>query len=244
MQRSIEKINDIKSYMTDPFSVDNFLSKDDIEHLISIYDSADSLNNPYEGKIKKNTGPVTLNLYPFYRDTVVEKIIKKLNSHIGEFEITAAFFFKTDYPHIIHNDDTFELPDGVYKGITIPLAVYGSDAVPSLCFFDQCYFHGPAKFFNGDSDIPTYYNKQIYEYSNIDGLVNSNFPDDLYKKYFTHLRKSWLEGLSFKCALPWIPGNVLIFDSVRLHCASDFRSLGIKEKLAISIFTKKNKVKS
>jgi hypothetical protein len=56
--------------------------------------------------------------------------------------------------------------------------------------------------------------------------------------YLSHLKGKWLEGLSFDRAMPWKPGNVLIFDSVQLHCASDFVKQGITSKLGISIFTK------
>jgi hypothetical protein len=38
--------------------------------------------------------------------------------------------------------------------------------------------------------------------------------------------------------LKWKPTDALVFDSVRLHCASDFRKLNIQSKLGISIFTK------
>ena len=103
-------------------------------------------------------------------------------------------------------------------------------------FFDQFYFHGPAKFFNGDTNVATYYNKQVYEYSDVDGLVDVQFVDA--DKLFTHLKPSWLKGLSLHSTLEWRPGNALIFDSVRLHCASDFRRLNIQSKLAISIFTR------
>lgn len=236
--RTIEQISSIKKNITQPFSVINFLSSTDINYLINLYEQAYKLQSPYSGLINKNTGPTTLNLNLFKTDAVIQKIISDLEDHIGKFEITAAFFFHTDYPHIIHNDDTFELPENVYKGITLPLRLEGfSGHYPKLCFFDQFYFHGPAKFFKGSKDIPTYYNKQIYNYDDIDGLTSKDFVD--HYKYFTHLKPQWLEGLSLHSTLDWIPNNALIFDSVRLHCASDFRNLGIKSKLAISIFTKK-----
>ena len=162
---------------------------------------------------------------------------------IGNFEITAGFFFSTDYPHIIHNDDLFQLPDTVYKAITIPLRLDTDTTITGtshLCFFDQSYFHGPSKFFKGDSDIPTYYNKQIYDYSQVDGLLDHNgIDEECYQKYFTHLKHKWLEGLSLHSVLPWTPGSCIIFDSVRLHCSSDFRKMNIKSKLGISIFTKR-----
>ena len=111
--------------------------------------------------------------------------------------------------------------------------------LPSLCFFNQCYYHGPSKFFNGDTDVPTYYNKQIYEYSEVEGVTNKDFDFNLYHDLFTHLKYKWLTGLSLQSTLEWKPTSILIFDSVRLHCASDFRKLGITSKLGISLFTRK-----
>lgn len=239
--RNYHEICEIKKEISNPISVKDFISNEDIDHLISIFDSAEIQNKPYQGKILKNTGPITLDLFHYYDDPIVKNVIDELKTIIGNFEITAAFFFRTDYPHVIHNDDTIELPSNVYKGITLPLKLYGEfiKEYPKLCFFDQFYFQGPAKFFNNDQDIPTYYNKQIYKYSEVEGLVDNEFDKVLYEKYFTHLRPKWLDRLSIHSMLDWIPGDALIFDSVRLHCASDFRKLGIKAKLGISIFTKK-----
>jgi hypothetical protein len=233
--RTSNQIQKIKKTITDPYAVADFLSFDDVDYLIKLFDSQEIESN----KVYKNTGPITLDIKPYLGDSIVAKIIDKLVKEIGPFEITAGFFFTTNYPHIIHNDDTFELSDGVYKGITIPLKTYGSDRVPDLCFFDQFYFHGPAKFFNGDSGIPTYYNKQVYEYSDVDGVSNGMLIDESTRvTYLTHLKPKWLQGLTFWGTLKWKPTSVLIFDSTRLHCAGDFRSLGITSKLGISIFTK------
>lgn len=239
--RTNDQISAIKATIEEPRQIVDFISQEEINYLVNIYNSSDDSSSPYKGKIKKNTGPVTLELTQFLSDVVVKNIFEKIKKEIGPYDIVSAFFFKTDYPHVIHNDDSFELPDNVYKAITLPLAIYGDSIVgfPSLCFFEQFYFHGPSKFFKGEEYIPTYYNKQIYEYENIENLTDKTFDHIIYKKYFTHVKKTWLDGLTFHSAIDWIPGSAIIFDSVRLHCASDFRKLGIKEKLAISIFTKK-----
>ena len=226
--RSQEQINKIKQHISDPYSVEHFVSEEDIVELISIYNQ--------NIKTVKNTGPVTVDINTLLDEPVFQRLLAGIRTEIGPFEFTAGLFFKTDYPHIIHNDDTFELPDTVYKAITIPLAVEGA-GIPKLCFFDQFYFHGPAKFFNGDNNIPTYYNQQVYDYTNVDSVVDQPFTDE--HRYFTHLKPHWLEGLSLHSAIDWIPTQAIIFDSVRLHCASDFRSLGIKSKLGLSIFTKR-----
>jgi hypothetical protein len=231
--RTPEQILQIKTTVRDPYEIKNILTVEEVNCLIEIFK-----NQPTDNKIYKNTGPVTLDLKSNINNPIIIKIIASIENSIGPFEITAAFFFQTEFPHIIHNDDSFELPDNVYKAITLPLSMEGfSDTYPKLCFFNQFYFHGPSKFFNGDDSIPTYYNKQVYDYHNVSELVDAPFADN--DNYFTHLKPQWLEGLSLHSALDWIPGNALVFDSTRLHCASDFRKLGIRSKLGISIFTKK-----
>lgn len=233
--RNKDSIDKIKAQISNPYAIENFISTGEVNHLISLYDNEQAnINSP---AVYKNTGPVTLDLKNYITDPVVTKILEKLKLTLGPFEITAAFFFYTETPHIIHNDDTFELPNSVYKGITIPLKIDGS-AIPKLCFFDQFYFHGPAKFFNGSKDIPTYYNKQVYNYADVDGICDLVFDESTRCTYLTHLNPKWLKGLTFWGTLNWQPGNALVFDSTRLHCASDFIQQGIKSKLGISIFTK------
>ena len=172
--------------------MDNFVTQKEIEHLIDLYDCVD----PHQPKVYKNTGPVTLDIHKYLNDPVVNNIIERLKLSIGNFEITSGFFFFTDYPHIIHNDDLFQLPDTVYKAVTIPLKLDTDSVIEGnsqLCFFNQCYFHGPSKFFKGDTDIPTYYNKQLYDYDDVDGLLDYNAIDEeCYQKYFTHLKRKWL----------------------------------------------------
>lgn len=242
--RNQSQINSIKSRIIDPYAIDNFLSDEEVKYLVTMFeDHKDNEVNFTERKVYKNTGPVTLDIRPRINDPVMSKILTKIKSAIGPYEITAGFFFQTNYPHIIHNDDLFQLPDGIYRAITLPLKINrttDSKEVPKLCFFDQFYFYGPAKFFKGgqDKNISTYYNQLIYDYTNIDGLLDFNsISEETRQHLLSHLEPQWLEGLSLHSALPWNIGSALIFDSTRLHTASDFRKLGVESKLAISIFT-------
>ena len=197
-------------------------------------------SNTQPNKVYKNTGPVTLSIKGLLTDPVIVDILSKIKEQIGNFEITAGFLFYTNYPHVIHNDDTFELPDSVYRAITLPVKLYGDGVgLPKLCMFDQFYFHGPSKFFKGESHVDTYYNKCLYDYKDVDGIVDTTITDTT---LFTHLKSEWLEGLSVHSVLEWKPTSAIIFDSVRLHCASDFRQLGYTGKLGISIFTKNDRV--
>ena len=234
--RTSEQIAAIRKHFADPYVVPDFLSQTDIQTLVGIFRD----NSVEAPKVYKNTGPVTLDIKSYLEHDVFKRLLAGIQTEIGQHEITAAFFFETNYPHVIHNDDTFELPDNVYKAISIPLSMEGEfSSYPKLCFFDQHYFHGPAKFFNGETNIPTYYNKQVYDYKDVDGITNRPFDISLWTQLFTHVRPAWLDGLTLHSSLEWKPGNAIIFDSVRLHCASDFRLQKIKSKLGLSIFTKK-----
>jgi hypothetical protein len=242
--RNQSQIDNIKSRIIEPYTIENFLTNEEVEYLVTMFDSHNDNEVSSEmHKVYKNTGPVVLDLRARITDPVISRILDKIKLAIGPYEITSGFFFQTDYPHVIHNDDLFQLPDGVYRAITLPLKlnrITESSQVPKLCFFDQFYFHGPSKFFKGINrdDIPTYYNQKLYDYSNVDGVLDYNaISNETYKELFTHLAPQWLEGLSLHSALPWEIGSALIFDSTRLHASSDFRKIGIESKIAISIFT-------
>jgi len=219
----------LKSRFADTICVDNFLTADEVQYLIKSFESKDN-------KVYKNTGPVTSSIK---HDDIMSTIVQRLQPFIGEFKVYSADFFNVTFPHIIHNDDQKSLPH-TYKAITLPLKLnyrIPTGKMPSLCIFDQYYLEGPAKFFNGDSDIPTYYNSQVYEYSQVQNKTDKAMDPELVKNYLTHLRPHWLEGLSVKSVHTWRPGSAIIFDALKLHCASDFRRLGIESKLGISIFT-------
>ena len=81
-----------------------------------------------------------------------------------------------------------------------------------------------------------YYNTYLNDYNNVDGLDTQGINSDI-RKHLTHLRPMWLQGLSFNSYFPWTIGSIIAFDSLQLHCASDFTKHNIKSKLGISIFT-------
>lgn len=232
--RSQEDKDIIKSNIADPYSIINFLSTDEIQELINLYHST-------QDKVHKNTGPVTVDINKDMLSLpIFQNILEKSKFYLGDdFNVYTAMFFYVERAHIIHNDDAFNFPL-IYKGINLPLELtYFTEhrEYPSLCFFDQYYLEGPSKFFKGNKEIPTYYNKCVYEYSEVQNKSTQPFHPKVYEKYMSHLQPQWLEELSFQSAQPWIPGNAIIFDCARLHCASNFVKQGVKSKLGISIFT-------
>jgi hypothetical protein len=238
--RSQQQRQNIIDNFSAPVCVENFLNAEDIATLIDIFEGS-------SGKIHKNTGPITLNITEDQWTTpIFMKIKKQLHDQIGDFDVIAGFFFYTDWPHVIHNDDSFNFPC-TYKALAMPILIdykeghQGNLDHPFLCLFEQYYLDGPSKFYNGGSNKPVYYNVPVYEYSKVYNTVSDEFPEELYERYLSHLNPQWLKGLSFDRSFDWIPGNGLIFDSVMLHAASNFKSQGIKAKLGMSIFTCKKK---
>ena len=216
----------ILSNLEETYFIENFVTKQDISQLIDSWHQS-------KNKVYKKTGPVTSNIEN--HDTpVLDKIKKKIKELYPNSEVMSGHFFYVNYPHIIHNDDSYKLPK-IYKAFNIPLK-YEGDELPYLCFFDQIYLDGPSKFFKGETHVETHHNKIIYDYENVLGKTDEPFDSHIKEKYFTHLKDEWLEGLSFNSAHHWQPGNAIVFDCCRLHSASDFRK-NVKSKLGLSIFT-------
>lgn len=225
----------VESNLGDVFSKENFLSKDELAFFIDYFKGD-------QDRIHKNTGPVTSQELRDNYKTIPEfiRLFDKIKAVIGECDIYTAFYFYVDHPHIVHNDDD-KLDPIVYKGITIPLELeFETEFVdyPYLCFFDQYYLKGPSKFFKGSRGIDSYYNEPVYDYKDVMNKTSKLIDKETYQKYFTHVPSKHLEGLSLKTAELWKPGNAIFFDCVRLHCASNFKTVGVKKKLGMGIFTK------
>lgn len=233
MRKSEDKVK-IEATLGSTFTISNFISDQERLALIDYFTKGD---HTY-----KNTGPITLNvLSEEFKQPLFQNILSRVESYIGKVKVFSSLFFYVERPHIIHNDDSFSYPL-CYKGINIPLDleyIEEGTGYPSLIFYDQYYLEGPAKFFNGSRDIPTYYNKCVYEYGDVKNISTSPICDDIRSNHLSHLKPNWLQGLSIETITEWRPGNVTVFDTVRLHSSNDFCRQGIKSKLGLSIFTEK-----
>lgn len=227
--RTQQQINDIKQTFSKAFTFQNAISHDKINFLIEHFDNS-------EDKIHKNTGPVVLNV--FEGDGIIDDVLSFLKSQIGDFDLRFAHYFQTNNPHIIHNDDDFDYPQ-IYKAFVIPLRFSPDNTSTELVVFNQSYFDGPSKFMKDEdtSKFPVYYNTFVTDYSNVHDLDDKGIDESIQKK-LTHLRPTWLEGLSVESIVNQSIGDIIMFDSAKLHCATDFRQLQITSKLALSIFTK------
>lgn len=222
--RTKEQIDQIKQYEQLPNVHENLVSDKKIKFLLDHYHNSNDV-------IVKNTGPKVL--FVKQGQEIIDDIIENLQKIYGSFNVRLAHYFDVTQPHIIHNDDDKTLPNS-YRAFTIPLWTDGSDSDIGLVMYDQFYYHGPAKFINGETqESPTFYNQFIRDYKDV-SYTTSNVINN---QELSHLRSHWLEGLSIHRILPWKIGNILSFESLRLHSSTDFNSKGISRKIGISIFT-------
>lgn len=218
-----------------PYTIKGFLSQDEIDELIDVYNKSEKIY-----KSKTSSTGITTDVTDFCKTS---PIVKRLEEHIGDFNVEFANHFNATLPHVIHTDGKQGV--NMYKGITLPLKIERFNPqktdYPYLCFFDQYYLDGPAKFFNGSQGIPSYYNMQVYEYHNVKNLkmnhAHDKYTSDMHSKYFSHMPINWLAGLTLCSIHEWIPGDAIVFDCIRLHAASNFKINGIRSKLGLSIFT-------
>lgn len=235
VMRSQQDKQTITNHIDSPFTIENFISQDELVLLTDYFKSSDNHTH-------KNTGPVTMNVTePEFEQPLFKNILERLEPYIGRVRVFSSLYFYVERPHIIHNDDSFSYPV-CYKGINIPLEieyVQENTGWPNLVFYDQYYLEGPAKFFNGSDNVVTHYNKCVYEYSEVGNLSTTPIDNETRRKYLTHLKPEWLEGLSIDTITRWKPGDITVFDSVRLHSSNDFVRQGIKSKLGLSIFTER-----
>jgi len=225
--RTEEQIEKIKQTFSDPVQLWNVVSEDRREQLLRYY-----WRNP--NVIKKTTGPSVLEV----QEEQISDILDALRRTFGNFKLRNAHFFDVKKPHIIHNDDSFDYPQ-CYKAFVMPLWTDISPSDKAKFFvFDQHYFAGPAKFVNGEDTTgkPVHYNKFVTEYSEVQNKSDKGIPP-YFAHLMAHIKDEWLEGLTVNAYFPWTVGSIIAFDSLSLHCASDFTRQGIKRKIGLSIFT-------
>lgn len=69
-------------------------------------------------------------------------------------------------------------------------------------------------------------------------IVNQTpFNKEHYQKFLTHQPYDDLCGLELDRAIQWNPGDIITFNRSTIHCASNFLNEGVKEKMAIAMFT-------
>ena len=235
--RRDQHIHKLKERMSPAYSIENFLSTQELNDLYSLW------NSKQECAITKNTGPITVNLKDIRDSDIIKCVIKKIQKQIGdECRCWGGQFFYTNVPYVIHNDDDSHTFPDAFKAVSMPIKVWPEDkesSLTELVCFEQAYFEGPSKFFNGGPEQETYYNVAVYDYEYVHNLKEQSIPKIITDKLLPHLKTEWLQGLSIDNKFKWQLGNAIVFDSLKLHASTDFRKKGIQGKLGLSLFFEK-----
>ena len=224
--RTKQQIDKIKSRQSPPIQVTDLLGLNELAELKKKFYSSNDIE-------VKETGPRVLKLKE--NDPIVQNIIERLYPMIGDCKVRYAAMFYVDKPHVLHIDDEKELPQA-YKAITVPLD-YDGDQEPGFFVFNQYYYGGPAKFFKGKkTKTKEHYNSTVTDYSAVENRDSKGIHPGIYSA-MDHLDYEWLEGFSVHSYFNWRLMSAIVFDSLQIHCASDFRKQGSTYKLGLSIFT-------
>lgn len=217
--------------------IKNFISEPEQIHLLNIHK-----DRPDSEKVFKNTGPIASKL-PHKDDGHFQNIMSRVEDVLhAKVKPFGGNYFTVRHPHILHNDVPHDHNIIPGKCIVLPLEkVYTKYQFPMLddaqfYIFDQMYFDRPVKCFKNKESARKYEkgNEPIFSYEDVYNLHEDNrLPDTK----TGHMKDEWLEGFSVESACNWVPGDAIIFDCARLHCASNFMDNGIEEKTGLSIFT-------
>lgn len=214
-----------------PEKLYDFMSQDDMQSLIDYH-----LNSGTT--VYKNTGPSMTNVS---KEPAIERALAKIRELYGECTLMNANVFDVDRPHVLHNDLVDSDPDGL--AILVPLQFFGNNEYPKFYVFDQRFTERPVKLFGNDPEFMpnnVFINAPLKEYDNVEGTVSTPFDWTGVTTEFNHLRPQWLEGLSINSVFDWVPGDAIVFDRCNIHCASDFREIGVTRKIGLSIFIHKD----
>ena len=72
--RTTSQIEKIKSTIIQPYVVDNFITDDEVQYLVNIFESRDV----EPAKVYKNTGPTTLDILEIMDDSVIQNVLTKV----------------------------------------------------------------------------------------------------------------------------------------------------------------------
>ena len=204
----------------------SLLSKDDIDNLAAHFDAS----KPYHTKngMKK--------VYPDFGKNLIESIV-----NLEGYQWIGGNFYEHTHPYFPHVDK-HKMQEGNMMVMVIPIRYTGR--MPNLIIFDQEYHQGPYTWLmdwerSEGSEISKFdTNKMGREnypaLSDITNKTDKSIPLNLATELDMY-PKEMLHGLSGK-SHSFRPGNVIMFDGVRIHATSKLEG----PKLGLTLrYTKK-----
>jgi hypothetical protein len=183
-----------------------------------------------------------------------EEHLKKLLPRDDAILIGDTAFIVNFPPHDIHVDcRDFRMQEDrqgiiAYKSMVIPLEVTANE-YPILYTADQ-YFYGPTTRFRSgseqqDNNAEVHRQKSAgiqfsYDYQNngMKYVSEQQLTQEWYDANIDanlHVPYSNFKGISIEKENLWKPGNIIVFDSARVHFGSNIKKKGAKFKIGLSL---------
>jgi hypothetical protein len=238
MHKNLDKIRSLESA---PRLIKNFISTDEIDQFLKLFDELPiTVNNLKQKVIKKRW-------IDGYGKELELLFKKKLKSIIGDFKMDNlinedgkecfGLYQESCNPLKLHVDAGFNLEDLIYKQTLMPLSEYGE----TIIFKNR--FYGVSTNFtknknelleNSPENLKKGKNARSDKHLNM--FAKKDFDKNNYDKYLRHEDIENLKGLEVELIYKWNLGDLLVFDRTNLHCSSS----NIKDKkIGLTTFTKK-----
>jgi hypothetical protein len=146
-------------------------------------------------------------------------------------------------PIHIHNDGENYLSDrtgprilGANTTVFFPLRCYkedGSVGTTETVYFDQ-KAHPDQNFYRKHSATGW---QLDHDYSDLVGYTDQSFDSDVWVEHLQHHPIEMLHGFSFAASVPWNIGQVVMFETSRIHCSSYMEDCFGKDCLLVKVNT-------
>tara|TARA_B110000444_G_scaffold188585_1_gene177917 strand:- start:1189 stop:1905 length:717 start_codon:yes stop_codon:yes gene_type:complete len=238
MHKNLEKI---KSLEGNPKIIRNFLTLNEIDLFLKLYnDLPVAVNNLKQKVIKKRW------LSGYGKE--LEKILReRIKNEIGDFQMDnlneldgtecLGLFQESFNPIGLHVDGGFNLEDVIFKQTLLPLSKFGETVI-----FKNRYYGPSSSFTNSEKELkensPENFKKgkNIRSSDHLKMYGDNTFDKTYHQKYLNHENISNLKGLEVEFVYKWNLGDLFIFDRTHLHCSS----CNIDgKKIGLATFTKK-----
>ncbi len=203
---------------------------------VEIFENAISLDDREEFLRAQKSG--IARTYLRANRKIFEPILRRILTPLG-IELNDYYGAILHYvnPAGVHADGMYST-DGTKPSthtILIPLAVMPIGSETHTVYFEQIdeteeglNWHGYRRYRAAHASSDT--GKIVTDYSELTNLSSEPFDMEIYKKYLSFMDYGHLEGLSIHKIAKWNFGDVVKFESNRLHCSSDYNKFGVQYK--------------
>lgn len=260
-QRRPREIEDaIVANMSPTRRLANFLSKDDISCLISIFKKAkksnhiDSVTQMVDDLLDDDDifASTNIDYKPDYskkltvnytaalnwNNGVSDILENKLREFYPDFEVVGGKFYLNQGSFKLHTDSGSDKNSIIYKIFTIPLLF--DDRIDIFTpVFNQYWLGSCARFLRGSNghENNTHQCIQDYEDAPIFNFTGKDFPETDYN-HLSHILRDNLYGFSIESHNKWNLRDIFVIDRAKIHSSCDFSKLNNTSKLFMTIVTK------